>query len=454
MLLLLTVLTALLGLAPSEAKLAKGHTDTDSWNYISSFAFDKVESKATGEVSGSVFVRLQHVEENKNHDVQLLLYVDEKPECDAVNKREVPDCKTYDNFRKDVYKNKKLTCEDRVNMAKRAVNVTFDSARTGYASWNVVQSVKTRFWYVALADCAEGGMPKLDYRATFLQHTRGRWSEEFSMNELGLNTLFVVFFSLFLVVTFGELRRRAALQETTGLTELDKFFGASVFLFLGYLLFKMIHWTGYATNGVGVPFFSAVGSLMLFGSQLLFFVMLMAMAQGSVEDALNGKNKIVLGAFCVLYASAFIWSLAGADEAAHSYLFDGSSAAGILLILSTCAMGVWFAFENFQSWQRANDSFHVQMFFFLGWFAIIPLAGIVGSATTPTLREKTVQTMTVLMQFVFFLATMALFLKGDAQAKVCGSSAVHHGASLDAADLSVDPSAGVPVTTASPYREL
>jgi len=71
----------------------------------------------------------------------------------------------------------------------------------------IIQRARPRFWYVVLVGCTqlplETRFRNIGYRVTMLNVRATNWNIQFGVNEQGLNTLYLLYFWIYLILFFS-----------------------------------------------------------------------------------------------------------------------------------------------------------------------------------------------------------------------------------------------------------
>lgn len=267
------------------------------------------------------------------------------------------------------------------------------------------QVMRPRWWFITVINCA-GALKDTTYTMHTWQSQSSHWDKEFGVNDQGLNTLNLVFFFyyfIFLVIhTIGTRRLGQQLEYTHPLVRL--FYIIVVLQFL-VVVARMLHYGIFAQNGWGVPELAKFAQVTEIFVRVGFLVILMLLAKGWTINPgeITGRKWILLFSFLFLFAEVAIlfWKYAVEDPAATSPEF------GLAFMLYTLmgfwfVWSLWFAKVIYSSWRHEENPVKKSLFFKLAivyfpWFFGLPFITFLKFALDPWVREKTVQSISLLI---------------------------------------------------------
>jgi len=308
-----------------------------------------------------------------------------------------------------IYDKESLTCLE-VITASKACEKRLEKRLecTGWESWlspvDFKKSGKTysdtskvgitqnfnRWWYVAVINCKEDGthqsMEGLSYKTEFLNTQRASWSEQLGYDVMGLNTFYLAMFFIFLVFfcvhMYGVYNLSSKLEY---LHPMIKLFAIDLTLQFVAIIFYMLHWGIYSSNGVGLNALRQAGEVVDAITRVLFMLILTLMAKGWTisGDELTGK-KLIIGTlllFLLIHSAILLYKYQLEDPAAVFM------ATGLQVIL-WFELALWFlfacffSFTVFKSWKKEDNPVKRMLFLQLGvvftlWFFLYPTLNLV-----------------------------------------------------------------------------
>jgi GPR180/TMEM145, transmembrane domain len=349
-------------------------------------------------------------------DIMLLIYDDQPDSWPAVFDKTMP-------------------CSEKIKHAKNYLSPRVGVPASYRVVWNHRQSTnvwhmapmpiyehaRPRFWYLVAANCR--GIEDLHYRVQFTNRGSG-WDKQFGVNEQGLNTVYIVFFIVYIgliAVHFHALRsmwsthyRLHPILQLTASTMLLQCCG---------MFCSLVHYVSYSDNGAGTPLINAIGQVCVGVARTSFALLLLLLATGwTISTPRMRHRKSVISTVWTLigtYGILLVWQYFGQDPATELYVYD--SFAGTLVMLVDVCIGVWFQQIISETILRENNArkqklYNILRFSFGFWFFVTPVMFIVcGAFIWPWERERLV---TLIALSITLVAHSAMaFLLSPSRAK-------------------------------------
>lgn len=351
------------------------------FQFISKFCFDVARPKDDPEArAGEITVEISMANgEDIPSGMEILLYDDEHDPANGIYGWQ------------DVYpavEDGDITCEKAYNWAKNVQDgkkmIVTPGVKTfvaGEDQFQLTQKLRPRFWYIVVSSCGNKKVPELSYKVTMTQipsdktkdedYGYSSWSVEFSFNEVGLNTLYVVFLIPCGIGLVLEIASVIGLRKKMKFVHpLVRLFLTAVFLQFLIVLFKVFHYVTFTSNGVGVSSLSTLGDLLDIIKQGIFLLTIMLLAQGwTISTEEIGSKKlvvIVVVAFLIVDFLIYLWESVARNPAQTSL-----SASSFLLYTASAAWFVfsaWFALLVWRSYKAEDNPVKKSLFFKLGLF--------------------------------------------------------------------------------------
>lgn len=306
------VVCSLITLSVCGAKKVSRHLSThQDWIFLDKFCFDD-----TG-ISGKIAIDLQSNRRLPEHFV-VGLYDDQRISWEEV-------------YHSD------LTCHQRLKHAR--TTVTPNAPMALHRSITVDEKVRPRWWYVVAATCGPNSddgrdrpLLEIDYSLHFT-NVGGLWQAEFSWDEQGLLQCYAaccVLCLVWLALYLADLR--VAIRNARRLH-------SAPFVVVGVLVavsssfsLSLLHYTVYASDGVGLEWARVLGVVSHVGFQLGSIVFGVAMAKGWTlsNEALRTDPKFALlvGSLIAIEGLAYFWHYNIQDPARSIYIFNSPPRAG------------------------------------------------------------------------------------------------------------------------------
>jgi len=359
-------LVVLLVFASIEAKRHKGSINTGSgWNYVSKFCY----AEGTGNLTWTATT-------NNDSNTVLAFYDDAGDSWPAIYPRR-----------------NQLSCEDLVKLAH--------GVRPIYSGANVIQPfdafVRPYYWFFVVANCKGPIVFNYDFHMT---NPGGAWQTEFSYDDQGLVGMYLFYWLAFTIGTLVHLFGVYQLFRAGAYHHIVRFLTATIILQLFSVFFIFIHYAVYAKNGVGSPGLKGFGDVLDMGSQLVFMMLLILLAQGWTITRFEIPHKRILLAliavFLALYFSMFIWVNVGQDPASTVYSYG--TVPGILIVCLRVLTLIWFGWSLRGSYLEESHPGKRRFYLLFGgiftlWWIQLPLIVIIAGQLAEWVRQKTVMGM-------------------------------------------------------------
>jgi len=256
------------------------------------------------------------------------------------------------------------------------------------------------FWYTVLSTCNQEGAGSVSFTVHFLNILENSWNEEFGINIMGLNSLFLVFFlyyTIFLMIHFVGVSMFWKNQQYVH--PLIRLFSAVLCFEYGFILLKLIHYIKFAGDGKGISGLSDFAEVLDLVARVIFILTIMLIALGWTisTEALQSRKYFVLAAV-IIYAGCWmgilIWQFAIEDPAAVDYP-PTFRALNVTLLVFWFFLALWFLWTSFWNWKREDNPVKKMLYLRLGilygvWFIALPISRTVSLLVDPWVREKIV----------------------------------------------------------------
>jgi len=263
---------------------------------------------------------------------------------------------------------------------------------------------RPRFWYITAGNCENQEIDSIvgiQYSVHFLNSESGAWNREFGVNEMGLNTWYLIYFVIYSVFVGVHSIGAKRLEQTMGyIHNLVKLFSLVLFLQYGAIICKLIHYCVYTINGKGFLATNSLGEILEAVSRAAFILLLMLLAIGWTisSDEIKDKNTIIatVASFSFGYLAILLYQVSVRDPSDVS--IPPWSGLWLLLNLVTLewfCLAFWFAFTIFHSYEREYKPAKKALFARLGWiytpwFLVRPVSLILVELLNPWVRDKIV----------------------------------------------------------------
>lgn len=266
----------------------------------------------------------------------------------------------------------------------------------------IKEHLRPRFWYVAVISCSEASV---DYTVTMEQID----GSQLGVNEDGLFLLYIIMFFVWGVALMGQAWASRWLWRARTFHPIIKLFTMSIFWWFLFTTCEMMHWAAFAGNGVGIPFIEGIGRVCEVLGRVTFILLVMLIAKGwTISSTVLTERPQLLGAVALLllvYIILAIWDLAGRDPASTLYVYD--SAPGVIICLLHVAVLVWFVLRVNKSFREEVHTEKRKFYWRFGlvysfWFISLPIVVIIGAIDAPWSRQKTVESLIMVVNTFWF----------------------------------------------------
>jgi GPR180/TMEM145, transmembrane domain len=320
---------------------------------------------------------------------------------------------------KDVYRNSKMTCGQKVNAQHpltetspgHAVfrNFTVAEFPDGKMTYNFHDNSRAHFWWFAAANCDDGSVFELTYDIHMQNAGDGAWDREFSYDQQGVLTMYIVFLCVWTVGLAVEAYAAFTLWRKECWHAMVRVLDAAILVEWFSLLFVTIHYGVYKDDGMGVLGLFYVGQALNMCSVLLFTLLLLLMAKGWAISTmeLNGKWQlaVAMSVLAAAYVLLFFWGIFGVDPADTLYVYQ--SAPGIVLLVVRVLVGCFYGVLLFLTLRAESMDvkrlFYIVMGVVFGlWFLTLPAWTVVAAIVSEWVRYKVVIGLSLTSNTLFF----------------------------------------------------
>lgn len=374
-------LLAIVALAQAHVSSGSAHGDVQGgFVFLGRFAFDEnphpVEEGRVpvGEVSVEITLKDSADFADQPFSLDVLQYTDNPGDWDAAYDKSVP-CAVKPISNKDV-----LTFN---NKGEQVAPLTIKA----------VGGTRRRFHYIAVRNCA--GFGKFEYRLHFTRKTDS-WSEEYGANEVGSNSLYLVYFFLYIGVTVACFYNLS--KATASLTYRHPIYQLSavvVTLLAVSVFFQFVHHMSYTSDGIGMTGLEHMGQIIDIIARVTFILLLLLLAKGwaITRNRLTQRTLIVsiTFAFGLVYLLAYFVERS-LEDPAEIGLATLTKAFYFLVVALGFVFAFWYAFTAYMTMVAENNpvkrSFmmRIGILFFI-YLLSIPTVAFLSFLVDPWIRE-------------------------------------------------------------------
>lgn len=381
--LLVVAMLAIIKIA--DARVFKGSIKTkNDWQYFAKFCFFGSPGGLVGKVSWNV-------PSPSNPNRKLLMYWDQYN-------------KNSQGSWVNVYKNKKLTCEQKSNPNETAAGGIVNLYNVPVGSKEPRNSYK-HFWWFVVADCGAQSQNIPSYSIHITQYN----GSELSCDEYGLPAMYITFFVFYLFVIGAHAYSAWQLFKSEALHPIVRIISVAIALQFFAIFFQMIHYTTLKRNGVGVEGLKAFGDLlnMLMDLAIILLMVLISKGWAVTTNVIPKRDTtiilVVMALLIVLYLALFIWDYATADSAIVYYFYQ--SVPGIMILVIRALVGFWFLWNIFQTLKLETlpekRGFYVRWTIVFGsWIGLLPLVVLIFGTQHVWMRLTAITAISEVIDFI------------------------------------------------------
>jgi hypothetical protein len=315
-----------------------------------------------------------------------------------------------------------LSCSAFAQQAKNSWVVSWDAS----GNWDsgllyFTEHTRPREWYFIITNCVGGQLGATFSGVTITSahflNNYGSWSREFGADQMGLNTLYLLFWLHAAGLTCAWIYGLKNYQESFVTMHLMlKLLSLIVLLYFFGMMFNMIHFIKFGNDGVGSTGSAAFGDLLLLVARSGFVLFLLLLSKGWTVSTAEMKDRpIVLGTagtFLIFSLIMWIWALVGFDPISTAYLYD--QVPGIMLCIIAAVVSIIYAYSLHQTRVAEPDEVKRNLYWrlavaFLAYLLIPVLVTSFAPAIDPWAREVAITTLFVLASACAYTHLVWLF---------------------------------------------
>jgi len=317
------------------------------------------------------------------------------------------------------YHNKSRACMD-----KRIDGQSFSVRDSMTIELKPHDYVRPHIWYVVLLNCPPGNKTTgasevLDI--TYNIHFIDQDGDEIGYDEHGLLALNVIYFIFFLLVGAAHGAAVFFLFRKGVAHPIVLILAGVIALIIISLFFVVIHWGVYGNDGVGAPACRVIGQLFMGLANIVFAVLLIAIASGWAITYHDLPRKLVILIIGVVYLVVYlilfiIISATGQTAASTQFVYaEGALLGFVILYILVCWIGVWgyFAYCLYMTW-REEAQFDKRLFYLIfgigctAWFILPAIFNFISMGIAEWYRPRVVDAFQLTATFIGVVALVVL----------------------------------------------
>eukprot|EP00455_Lapot_gusevi_P049464 TRINITY_DN7019_c0_g1_i2.p1 TRINITY_DN7019_c0_g1~~TRINITY_DN7019_c0_g1_i2.p1 ORF type:complete len:413 (+),score=21.32 TRINITY_DN7019_c0_g1_i2:46-1284(+) len=292
-----------------------------------------------------------------------------------------------------VFKNPSMSCQEK--QARSVIppfNFTKSMVEVGFEADVLGTDGKPYFLYVVASNCNQ--REAVEYELWF-RNAPGLFTSEFSCEDQGLLETYLVFFPLYFLMWFIQLRGRKELLRMGEIHPIVNLLTSAMALKSMCVLSLFIHLFAYGFNGTGALFLDWIGQLAGVGGELCCLFLILVIARGwTISTTLLGDRRplYVIGfPFIIAYLFFFIWKAADIHPESVNTIWE--TPPGItVLVLRVLFCGIMLFFLQ-ATYRAENDNTKRTFYVRIGclatlWLLLFPTSVLIVSNFHPWVRTK------------------------------------------------------------------
>ncbi|XP_035675008.1 transmembrane protein 145-like isoform X1 [Branchiostoma floridae] len=416
---LLSVLFVLLiHVSHSQGKYISGHLVTaEQWAFLGRFCF----LSELGRLKFQFTYSPQEVCGNTVGCQNILLYYDEDDQWPAVYPHPEKNCSSKEAVL-NVNNNQVLNLTTQYVWSGCEPVVSDDDSNTmTCGGGRSFQSVRERWWYIAVSNCEGFHGLNIQYEMT-LTNGNSYWTQHFSADEFHILETDITFLVLFAGILALSIWVATILKSRQLFHTSYKMYMSAVGFHVFSLFLLCLHYGQYGNDGVGLPAAQLLGRIFQSVSSLVFLLMLILLGKGYTvtRGRLSHSGSVKISVFMTLYTLAyailFIYEREFFDAGLVLYLYE--SPAGYGLIGLQLLSWLWFCYAIFFTLKHYPEKslFYVPYFFFYTlWFLAGPIMVLIAAfVISKWAREKIVNGLEQSLAFCAYTFFLILTRPGAA----------------------------------------
>lgn len=281
---------------------------------------------------------------------------------------------------------------------------------------------RPHIWYVVLVNCPLKNETRArPYDITYTVKFINVDGSQIGYDEFGILPLNAVYFVLYFLLMLVHLASAYFLWVKKSLHPIVQVLAICLILMTISTMFVLIHWGGYASNGVGCPGCRTFGQLLCGFASIFFAMLLIMIASGwAITYHTLPRRLAVLGifaAYVVCFLIFFIISNATATSTASTQIVysHGALLAFVILYILTCWLGVfgYFAYSLFLTF-REETQYDKRLFYLIFgigyglWFVLPALFNFISIGVDEWFRPRVVDAFQLTASFLGMGALVVL----------------------------------------------
>jgi len=315
------------------------------------------------------------------------------------------------------YNNKSRSCRE-----KLLANFSYNVWKEQNIELRPHDYVRPHIWYVVLLNCPVGsnktsGLLDITYTVHFINQD----GSEVGFDEEGLLALNAFYFVAFFLVGAGHGFAVFLLWRKGVAHPIVLILAGVIVCIVFSLMFVMIHWAVYYSNGIGANGCRVFGQLLMGTANVIFAVLLIAIASGWAITYHDLPRKMTILIITIVYFVCYlilfiIISATGQTAASTQFVYaQGALLAFVIIYILVCWIGVWgyFLWCLYRTY-REEAQFDKRLFYFIfgigasAWFLLPAMFNFISMCISEWYRPRVVDAFQLTTTFIGVIALVVL----------------------------------------------
>jgi len=330
----------------------------------------------------------------------------------------------------------------------QAHNFRFDDRMDAEFVIDLHETQRPHFWYAAIVNCKKPDF-KIKIKTHAWQSAMGKWSEEFSYNEKGLNSMYLVFL-LFYPLTLLLQFHSYSLHQLSGMHRIVHLLTACLVLQTLGTFFIFVNYAHFADQGTAQQFCLILGQMLAITAQTMFMFILFCISQGWIisHPSVPEHIKTISIGTAVFWIIHIIILFAGVAEKRRDNLrYKHESWAQFSFVLIFACIGGIFAVLIYNTWRVERSPHKQSLYLKIGgiyflWFESPLLSLWISYLLDPWTRDITSLALWETTTFIWFTLLVVILHPRVSVLEIPNEEKTQL-ATLDSAAMMVEPEAGM-----------
>mmetsp|Transcript_52508 Transcript_52508/g.64327 ORF Transcript_52508/g.64327 Transcript_52508/m.64327 type:complete len:466 (-) Transcript_52508:15-1412(-) len=312
--------------------------------------------------------------------------------------------------------NENLTCQEALDSSNQwhiKRKITFETSSIYDEIDYIWEYFRPRWWWVYLVKC-DNPNAKIDFDILFEQNVDSIWYRQAGSNEKGLNTLYLVYLILYLILFGIQLYAYHIYRIQQYIHQIIKLLTSTIGFALFAVLFNFVDWMIFTETGEHELFFPIIAKLCTVTASTIFLLLLLVLSQGwTISRFEVAYPKLLLFVIIIVFISQctfYIIRLIGLDPESTVYFYNSVPAIGIgvlFIVIGICfIIQCVFSIMNEPVPQKKRLYAGIMIYFI--WFMFPLLQILIGKSFHEWMRDIAIISINITVETIAFIIMMIL----------------------------------------------